>query len=70
MDSKPSDFGVGDMDHDPIFKQVDDSSIVPPDPQTTENQPNPAVEDAAPDKPEGAPSGVQKEHKGAYFICY
>ena len=61
MTSKPSDFGVEDLDQDQSFKPVNDSSIAPPDPQTIVIQSGPAVENIATGKSEGAPKGVQKE---------
>ena len=61
LNSKPADFGIGDLDQNPISKPVDHSSSVLPDPQTTVIQSDPVVEDAPVDKSEEALTNKQKE---------
>ena len=61
LNSKPADFGIGDLDQNPISKPVDHSSSVLPDPQTTVIQSDPVVEDAPMDKSEEALTNKQKE---------
>ena len=61
LNSKPADFGIGDLDQNPISKPVDHSSSVLPDPQATVIQSDPVVEDAPVDKSEEALTNKQKE---------
>ena len=61
LNSKPADFGIGDLDQNPISKPVDHSSSVLPDPQTTVIQSDPVVEDAPVDKSDEALTNKQKE---------
>ena len=61
LNSKPADFRIGDLDQGPISKSIDDSSGIPPEPQTTAIQPDPIVKDAPADKSEEALTNKQKE---------
>ena len=61
LNSKPADFGIGDLDQNPISKPVDHSSSVLPDPQTTVIQSDPSAKDASADKAGDTPARAQKD---------